>query len=458
MPHYQRNIRFLFFLVTPILGFLLGWSLSQQMQTNATVSPPLETSVESDEELHNSLNIGRESILDLSPFSSKKDTPKDVDLGIFWETWNQLESSFIDTEDFKTSDQIYGATKGLVGSLGDPYTTFLAPDDVEEFQESMSGEFQGIGAYIEFKDKNIVIVAPIKGSPAEKYGLKPGDIVYKINDEFTHDMSLDTAVTKIRGPKDTAVLLTIVREGERKPLEINIIRDEIVIKSVEWEMKEEIAVISLYQFGTHATEEFQSAVEEIVLKSPKAIIVDLRNNGGGLLDSSVDIMSEFLDRKVVVKTRGRGFGSTGDLVSRKGGSLLNTPLVILINGGSASASEIFAGAMQDHNRGYVLGSTSFGKGSVQEVVPLSDGSALKVTVSEWLTPAGRSIHEVGIDPDEEVEITDEDFAEEIDTVMVRAQAIINDGELAELMMKQAENLEKSVTGSNTKEDNDTAQE
>ncbi len=458
MAHYQRNIRFLFFIIAPIIGFILGWSVSQKTFSSAAAegSTPKEKAAQVLEPEIG--EVRKEPGLKISPFGKSGVSSKNVDLDIFWETWNTLEKNYLTEADFDTKAQIYGSTKGLVQSLGDPYTTFLTPEEIEEFEESMSGEFQGIGAYIEFKDENLVIVAPVNGSPADKAGLKSGDFIYKVNDELVHGLSIDEAVAKIRGPKGSPVTLTIIREGERKPLEITIVRDEIVIKSVEWEMKEKVAVVSLHQFGTNASEEFQTAVEAIVLKNPEAMIVDLRNNGGGLLDASVDIMSEFLDRKVVVKTKGRNFGSSGDLVSRRGGSLLNIPLLVLINGGSASASEIFAGAIQDHNRGYVLGETSFGKGSVQNLIPLSDGSSLKVTVSEWLTPKERSIHEAGIEPDEIVEISDEDYENEVDTVLNRAIEIISSGQLPELMSAQAEAQEPQSEGDITKQNDKNTQE
>lgn len=456
MPHYQRNIRFLFFVVSPIIGFILGWSVSQKMLEEVNHNGPL-IPVEQ-EAVSDVIETKSDDGFKLDNFSFKKTSAKDVDMDAFWDAWNLMEENYLRSDDFNTQDQLYGATKGMVDSLGDPYTTFMSPTDMNEFKESMSGEFQGIGAFIEFKDDNLVIVSPVKDSPADKSGLKSGDVIYKIEEDIVPGLSIDQAVAKIRGPKGTPVMLTILREGERKPLEITIVRDDIVIKSVEWEMRDDVAVIMISQFGNHVQEEFQTALEEIVLKSPSALIVDLRNNGGGLLDQASEVMSEFLDHKVVVKTKGRKRGDTGDLMSRKGGSLLNFPLIVLVNGGSASASEIFAGAMQDHNRGYVIGTQTFGKGTVQNLIDLSDGSALKVTVSEWLTPEGRFIHDVGIEPDEIVEISEEDYENDIDTVLERGIEILTTGSLPELMTLQAERLSSESETDNSEDNNETNSE
>lgn len=427
MPHYQRNLRFILFLILPILGFLLGWSLSQKN------SDSLEREI-------NRLDITEESVENAGlqpettrPSVFRKTNPKSVDLSNFWEVWHLAEANYLRSDDFDTQTQVDGAIKGLVESLGDPYTVYMTPQEAKDFDESMSGEFEGIGAEIDKRDEQIVIVSPLKGSPAEAAGLESGDIVFKVDDEATFGITLEEAVTRIRGPKGEPVVLTVIREDERKPIDITIVRDNIVLPTLEWEVNDEgIAIISLYQFGNNAAKDFRTAIEAIVLESPKGLVLDLRNNGGGLLDAAIRILSEFIEDKVVVKTEGRRFGDTGDLKTSRGGSLLEIPLVVLVNGGSASASEILAGAVQDLKRGLVLGETTFGKGSVQNVIPLASGANLKITVSEWLTPNGRSIHKHGIDPHKVVEPLD-DQPDDFDAVMEEALQIIGTPEMYELI-------------------------
>lgn len=454
MVHYQRNIRFILFLILPILGFLLGWSLSQK--NNSSLQQEL-TTLDENAELVENVNLTPETS---RPGVFRQTDPKDVDLSTFWEVWHLAEANFLYPEKFDTQSQVYGATKGLVDSLDDPYTVFMTPEEAADFEESMSGEFQGIGAEIDRRDDQIIIVSPLKGSPAELAGLESGDIVFKIDDEPTFGITLEEAVTRIRGPKGEKVVLTVIRENERKPVEISIVRDNIVLPTLEWEINDDgIAVISLYQFGNNAAKDFRAAVEEIVLESPKGMVLDLRNNGGGLLDACIKIMSEFIKDEVVVRTEGRRFGDTGDLKTGRDGSLLETPLVVLVNEGSASASEIFAGAVQDLKRGLVLGRTTFGKGSVQNVIPLASGANLKITVSEWLTPSGRSIHKNGITPHKIIEIN-EDQPEDFDLVLEEALQLMGTPEMYEMIAAGAPTVSPEAAPTvknleNTSEDDTT---
>jgi carboxyl-terminal processing protease len=254
-------------------------------------------------------------------------------------------------------------------------------------------------------------------------------------------------VTNLRGPKGEKVELEVVRESEPNPIKITIVRDNIVVKSVDWKMKEGIAYIGISQFGTELVSEFQAALPNILLEKPKGIIIDLRNNGGGLLDACLKIGNEFFDAKTLVQTKGNAFSTPEKIESLSGGAFINVPLIVLVNKGSASASEIFAGAVQDHGRGILLGEQTFGKGSVQNVIPLSDGSSLKVTVAEWQTPGGKSIHEKGITPDEEVLRTPEDFDNDLDPVLDRAMSIFEKGELEAVLAQTQEKraLEKDST-------------
>lgn len=413
MVHYNRNINLIIALLLPVLSFLLGWNLSQQNQSTDTNKPKTVFQVDT-----RKVDTASETFL----YRQKKE--KEVDLSVFWEAWNQLENNFLENSKLDIQEQVYGATRGLVSSLEDPYTVFMDPEASVEFEESMSGEFEGIGAEIGFKENQIVIVTPIKGSPAEKAGVQSGDVIFKVNDETTQGLSIQEVVTRIRGPKGEKVDLTLLREGENEPVQISIVRDKIIIKSVEWELRDGVAVVEISQFGNDVLREFREAMAQILLENPRGMVLDLRNNGGGLMDACVEIASEFLDRKLIVQTQGRTFGNTAELVARSGGSFVDTPLIVLINEGSASASEIFAGAMQDHERALLIGEKSFGKGSVQHVIPLSDGSSIKITIAQWLTPNGNSIEETGITPDIEVQMTREQLENDQDPVMDKALEVM----------------------------------
>ncbi len=446
MIHFQRNLKLVFFLILPILGFLLGWSLSFKF-SNSTPSSSLPLQIPSETVSSKNTDKSSENIMQfgadrLKKFIAHPKRPQDVDLTIFWETWGYLTENYLHQEKFRTQDQVYGATKGLVSSLKDPYTVFLNPTESKQFDDSLSGQFEGIGAEVGIKNDQIVIVSPLKGSPAEKSGVRSGDIIFKINNQSTQGMSIEEAVTHIRGPKGEKVDLTVLREGVSEPMTISIVRDTIVLKSVEMDMKDDIAVITLSQFGSDTEQEFQTALQDVLSKKPKGLILDLRNDGGGLLDVCVKIASEFLSKKVIVETKGRNFGDSGTLMSDDGGQLLDMPLIVLVNRGTASASEIFAGAIQDYGRGLVLGEKTFGKGSVQNVIPLSDGSSLKVTIAEWVTPLGRTIQEKGIDPDEIVPMTYDDIKANRDPVMDRALKLMGTDDMKNLINQKFQERQK----------------
>lgn len=333
-----------------------------------------------------------------------------ADLTLFWKVWGMVSNLYVDQTAIDSQTMVYGAIKGMVASLNDPYTVFMTPDETKDFNDSLNGDLQGIGAELTVKDQVLVVISPLKDSPAEKAGLLPGDIVYKIDGNLTSDMTLFQAITKIRGTKGTKVTLSIIRKGNKDPFDVAITRDDVNIESVSTEDKGNgIFYIAINQFSSNTTAEFDAAVQKILPSSPKGIILDLRYNGGGYLDSSVAILSDFLEGKqtaVTIKRRNSQDDETMDVTGNA--PLANVPLVVLVNKGSASASEIVAGAIQDHKRGIIMGEQTFGKGSVQEVDQLPDGSSLRVTIAKWYTPNDKNIGEVGITPDIIVPLTEQD--------------------------------------------------
>ena len=431
--HLQRNLRFLAFGILPILGFVLGWGLNEKTRVEPVVqSPAYEEAL-------------RQSPQKLAGFFRATSAREEVDLAGFWEVWNQLEETFYHPEEVQdTEKMLHGAMRGLARALDDPYTVFLDPAEAQQFDSSIDGEFFGIGAEIILRHSQIMVVSPLKSSPAELAGVMPGDVIFAVDDEPTAGMNAFQAALKIRGKKGEPVKLTILREDEERPLEIIIVRDKIVTPNVEWEMQDEVAVISIYQFGSTLAKELAVISQEILLESPKGIVVDLRGNGGGVLDIAIEVASEFLQDKLIVKTKGQMEHQHSEMYSGKDGAFTEIPLIVLINKGSASASEILAGAVMDHQRGLVLGEQSFGKGSVQTVVPLQNGANLKVTSGEWLTPLGHSINEKGIPPHEVVVTTLADIEAEFDPVLNRALELMGTPEMSRLIQDGWEERQKEL--------------
>jgi carboxyl-terminal processing protease len=332
--------------------------------------------------------------------------PENVDFSLFWEAYNKLNEEYLG--EINQEDLLYGAIKGMAEATGDPYTVYMTPTEANEFMKEIEGIFSGVGIEVGIRNETLVVISPLDGTPADEAGVRARDEIIKINDEETFDMSLDEAVGKIRGEEGTKVKLTVRRGDEIK--EVEMTRKKINIDSVTLSYQKykgsEIAILKISQFTEETPNELSEAVDKIVLRNPKGIVLDLRGNPGGYLESAVDMASEFLDEGVVVieesSEKKENFETT-----RKG-KLLNKKMIVLIDEGSASASEIVAGALKDRGRAQLVGMTSFGKGSVQIVFDLSKG-ILKVTTSKWLTPKGISISEVGIKPDVEVEMSDEDL-------------------------------------------------
>lgn len=351
---------------------------------------------------------------------------KDIDFKLFWDTWDLVSREYVDKKAIDPQKMYYGAIQGMVAAIGDPYTVFLPPEQQKSTQEELGGSFEGVGIQLEFdKDKRLVVAAPLVGTPADKAGILAGDIIVRINDTNSTSLSLPEAVKQIRGPKGTDVKLEIFREGETKTREFTLKRDTIVVKSVEFSEKQtpngkKIAYIKLSRFGERTFSEWNQAVSDALAIGPEGVILDVRNNPGGFLDGAVFIGSEFVERykngkseenAIVLQENAQGKRQSY-FVNREG-KLLKLPLIVMINKGSASASEIVAGAMQDHKRGKLLGDTSFGKGTIQESQELPGGTGIHITTAKWLTPDGRWIHHTGLTPDIKVELqTATDSAEQ----------------------------------------------
>ncbi|MBI4225483.1 S41 family peptidase [Candidatus Roizmanbacteria bacterium] len=356
--------------------------------------------------------IGYIQQLNKSVFSRPNSTSsigKNLDFTLFWETWEELEKKFIDKNKIDPQKMYYGAIKGMASSLEDPYTFFLTPEENKESKDDLAGKFEGIGAQLGLQDNRIVIVAPLKNSPAKRAGINAGDFINKVDDRSTKGWTLPQAVSKIRGPKGTKVKLTLERDS--KELDLEIVREQIRVESVElnYEKKKNqtVAYIKLNQFGDNTNDEWDRAIAEVALRwqnrEIKGLIIDVRDNPGGYLDSSVYLASEFLPLgKMVVKQTSTTQESKSYEVEREG-RLLEIPLLVIINKGSASASEILAGALRDYKRAILVGEKSFGKGSVQEATNLKDGAGIHITVAKWILPKGDWINSKGIEPDIKVE-------------------------------------------------------
>lgn len=332
-----------------------------------------------------------------------------IDFSLFWDTWEKIENKYIDDAKIDPQKMYYGSIKGMVASLGDQYTFFLTPDENKQSKDDLGGKFQGIGAQLGLKDGKIVVVAPLKNSPAEKSGVKSGDIILKVDDASTKDWTLTQAVSKIRGPENTVVRLDILRNEQE--LKVEITRKQILIESVESTVlkknNKQYVHVTVNQFGDNTNSEWDKAINDVKKNyengTIKGMILDLRGNPGGYLESAVYLASEFINEgQVIVKQETSNQKDTVYKV-RRTGKLLDIPLVVIINEGSASASEILAGALRDYKRATLVGKKSFGKGSVQEALDLKDGAGLHVTVAKWILPNGDWINGVGIAPNIDVE-------------------------------------------------------
>ncbi|MFA6301287.1 MAG: S41 family peptidase [Candidatus Paceibacterota bacterium] len=350
-----------------------------------------------------------------------------ADFSPFWKVWEAMNKKYPGASNISDQDRVYGAISGLVSSLKDPYSVFFPPDEAKSFEEEIAGNFDGIGMEVGMKDKILTVVAPLKDTPAYKADIKSGDKILKIDNAVTSGLSIDEAIKLIRGPKGTTVALTIFRDGEKQPREIKIVRETINVPTLDTEIRSDgIFVIKLYSFSANSAQLFRNAMEEFYNSESDKLILDLRGNPGGYLDAAVDMASWFLKGGKVIVTEDYGNNKPSDVYRSKGYDMFGDKLkfIILIDGGSASASEILAGAMQDNGKAMLVGTQSFGKGSVQEVISVTPDTILKITVAKWLTPNGTSISEKGLTPDYPVEITQKDVDAKIDPQMNKAVELL----------------------------------
>ncbi len=355
-------------------------------------------------------------------------TPEDLQTLFkpFWEAWNIVQEDYVDQPVDQTL-LMQGAIRGMMESLGDPHSSYMDPQAFEDANSGLSGEYEGIGAFVDTRNDYLTIVSPIPGSPAEAAGLRPDDKVIAIDGEDMTGIDAELARQRVLGPAGSTVVLTIAREGEPEPFDVSIKREKIVIKSATGEMLDNgIGYVQITTFGDNTTPELRATLKDLMAQDPKGLVIDLRNNGGGYLNASVEVASEFIgDGVILYEQYGDGNRITYEALS--GGQATEIPLVVLVNQGTASASEIVAGAIQDYERGKLVGMTTYGKGSVQNWVPLSNNQgAVRVTIAKWLTPKERHIHGVGLTPDVEVDITEEDFQAERDPQLDTAIEVLLD--------------------------------
>lgn len=395
-------------------GLLVGGEISDGETPQASASSAVSTA-------STVLQESVEDLLQTSPPQATSTPPELEDLfAPFWQSWDLVHNLYID-QPVNEALMMQGAIKGMMDSLGDQHSSYMDPDQYRQANVPLEGSYEGIGAWVDATREYLTIMSPMPGSPAEEAGLLPGDQVIAIDGEDMTGIDGNLVIRKVLGPAGTSVTLTIFREGESEPFDVTLKREKIIVPALEYEMLDgDIAYIKLFNFSEKATEDFVAALEELLAQEPVGLILDLRNNPGGERDSAVEITSQFVDEGVIMYQE-YGDGSRDTFEAVKGGLAPDIPLVVLVNEGSASGSEIVAGAIQDHERGVLVGMVSFGKGSVQNWIPLADEQGLvRVTIARWLTPNERTIHELGVVPDFEIDYTQEDFENEIDPQLEKA--------------------------------------
>lgn len=355
-----------------------------------------------------------------TPQILNKTLNKNVDFAVFWRAWDLLQTNYDGQLDWQK--MVYGAIRGMTDSLGDPYTSFLDPNEANQLEDDLSGTVSGIGAEVGIRSGKLTIIAPLDESPAKKVGLLAGDVIVKIGDEESDGMDLNTAVSKIRGPAGSKVNLTIERNEQKKEFEIT--RAKVTVRSVKSEIKDgNIGYVSISRFDDNTTSELRTVLDDFIAKGIKKVILDLRDNPGGYLNESVTVASEFIEKGIIVAEKKDVDGKKIDEYKATGGGKMtgkDIKIVVLVNGGSASASEIVAGAIKDHERGTIIGEKTFGKGSVQEIKDLGGGAKIRITVAHWYTPNGKNITKEGVVPDIEAKLTEDDINADRDPQLDKA--------------------------------------
>lgn len=358
--------------------------------------------------------------------SAQAETPQDLQklFQPFWQSWDIVHDRFVD-QPLDNEILMQGAIRGMMDSLDDPHSSYMDPFQFNQANISLEGEYEGIGAWVDPNEEYLTIVSPMPNSPAEEVGLKPGDAIIAVNGDDMTGVDGNLVIRKVMGPAGTSVTLTIQREGVAEPFDVEVTRAAITIPSVESRMLDgDIGYLHLFTFGDESTPEMRQALKDLLDQNPKGLIFDLRNNGGGALRTAIEVASEFIGDGVVMYEE-YGDGTRDTYTAQRGGMATDIPLVVLINEGSASASEIVAGAIQDRDRGQLVGTTSFGKGSVQQWIPLdNDQGAVRVTIARWLTPDERTISEIGLEPDVVVEMTQEDVQAGLDPQLDKAVELL----------------------------------
>ena len=353
------------------------------------------------------------------------ETPEDiqVDFAPFWEGWHKVTTEYLERNKIDPQELLYGSIAGMVKAVGDPYTVFLSPDSNSEFQLSLAGKYEGVGIEIAVRDDKLIVIAPIDGTPADKAGVLAGDFIISIDGEDSIDITVQDAVQKIRGEKGTEVILTLQRGN--KILDVKITRDQIILKSVEYkDLGDGIGYLKISRFGGETLNEWNNAVSDLVSKGHKKVILDMRNNPGGRLDQAISIAGDFVPKGSVILQEEDASGRKIPFESDVDPRLQNVEVIVLINKGSASASEIVAGTLRDLRGIRLVGETSFGKGTVQRVDDLPDGSGLHLTFAKWLTPKGTWVHDVGLKTDVEVKLTEDDIKNDKDPQLDRAKELL----------------------------------
>lgn len=370
--------------------------------------------------------LGASGVFPFAGAQTNSAPPEGVDFAPLYRAWHILESHYVPASTtaprISSEERLWGVIRGLAESYGDPYTTFLPPEEKKSFESEVRGDFEGVGMEIGVRDGTLTVIAPLKNTPAYRAGVESGDAILMIDGAPTLGLSTEEAVRTIRGPKGSTVVLTLSRSGGA-PFEVPIVRDTILLPTIDTELTEEgVFVISLYSFNAMAPEYFRGAIREFAASGSTRLLIDVRGNPGGFLEVAIELASWFLPVGKVIVSEDHG-GASPDKVHRSRGYDVFTDVVrvaVLINQGSASASEIFAGALQQHGKATLIGTQTFGKGSVQQLFPVTNDTSLKITIAQWLTPNGQSISDGGLTPDIEVEVTQEDRDADHDPQKTRA--------------------------------------